>query len=530
MSETLPSQDPRPAHRRRTGLLFAGITVAVLLIQSLTGVWTSDLGADPDEPAHAVTSLMVRDYLASGFSQPPLAFAQQYYEDFPKVALGHYPPGYYALGGVLLLLLPQPQMLLILQAVLIGLLAVQVYVTGRRMLNERAALAAAVMCAGFPVTLKLSQLVMADLLLACLCLLAVEAWARFLEKPRLASALFFGFSAAAAILTKGSGLALAVVPAVSLVCLGRWELLKKPVFWLSALPVAVLAGPWMLYSSKITQEGMVSTGVLDFALGGLKYYAMTLSGTFGFTTVMVALAGLLVWTGLTQVKIRPDVRRYSLLGMLLGTALIMLLVPAGYSSRYLMPLAPAVALMAVSFFQHTLGHTRLCLPGLVSLALLVWLQVPGLLVKNVSGYGLAVQQALGGGLPETGRTQWLVCADPRGEGAIIASAAFALPQRSPSPLQIHRGSKKLSTADWLGRDYKPAFESPEELRAWLDASGISRIFVDIQGDESAATPHEKLLLQTLRATDGWRLEQEEKSTRSFQPVPGRLAVYVRTAE
>lgn len=514
----------------RTGLLFAGITAAILLIQTLTGVWTSDLGADPDEPAHAVTSLMVRDYLASGFSHPPLAFAQQYYEDFPKVALGHYPPVYYALGGVLLLLWPQPQMLLILQAVLIGLLALQVYVTGRRMLNERAALAAAVMCAGFPVTIKLSQLVMADLLLACLCLLAVESWARFLEKPRLAQALIFGVSAAAAILTKGSGLALAVVPVVSLVCLGRWELLKKPVFWLASLPVAVLAGPWMLYSSKITKEGMVSTGVLDFAWGGIKFYAMTLSGTFGFTTVMVAVAGLLVWTGLTQVKIRADVRRCSLLGMLLGTVLIMLLVPAGYSSRYLMPLAPVVALMAVSFFQHTLGHTRLCLPGLVSLALLVWLQVPGLLVKNVRGYGSAVQQALGGGLPESGRTQWLVCADPRGEGAVIAAAAFALPERSPSPLQIHRGSKKLATADWLGRDYKTAFKSPEELRGWLDARSISRVFVDSHGEESVASPHEKLLLQTLRNAEGWRLEREEETTRPYEAVPGRLAVYVRMPE
>ncbi|HEY1080666.1 MAG TPA: glycosyltransferase family 39 protein [Prosthecobacter sp.] len=527
----------RPVLLRSWGVLLV-VTVAVLLVQSLTKVWTSDIGADPDEPAHAVTALMVRDYLASGFSQGPMTFAKTYYEDFPKVALGHYPPGYYALGALLLLPWPQVQTLLVLQAVLTGCLAMQTYLLGRRFLREGTAVAAAALVAGFPVTLKLTQLAMADLLLACLCLLAVEWWARFLERPRATMALLFGFTAAAAILTKGSALALALVPPVTLLALGRWELLKKPAFWLAGVPVGVLAGPWMLYSSKITQEGMVKESLLSFATGAVKYYGSSLSISFGFATVMVAAAGLLMWLGYTKIKVKPDMRRASLLGLLVGTLLIMLLIPTGYSNRYFLPLVPVVALLAVSFCQATLARTQILPAMLAALVMLVWLQVPGLLVKNVSGYHTAVTEALKENpirvengtdkSPTPAQEHWLVSADPRGEGAVIAHAAYDLPQRSPSSLRIHRGSKELASTDWLGRDYKPAFATPAELQKYLDTTGIRRVFVDRSETATGKIPHEELLLQTLKENTAiWKLAHTYEITRPYMQAPGSLEVWVR---
>lgn len=524
--------DPAPSpisllSRYRAGVLFLGVTLVILLIQSLTGVWTSDIGADPDEPAHAVTGLMVRDYLATGLGQSPLTFAQEYYEAFPKVALGHYPPGYYALAGLVLLPWPQPPVLLMLQAVFTGLLALQVYLTGRRFLRDSSAMAAAILSAAFPVTLKLTQLVMADLMLACLCLLAVEFWVRFLEKPSYRWALLFGGTAAAAILTKGSGLALALVPAVTVLVMRRWELLKKPAFWAAGLPVGLLAGPWMLYSSKITKEGMVSAGLVDFALGAVTYYGSVLSTSFGFVTVMMAVPGLALWLELTKFKLRPDARRTALLGLLLGTVLIMLFIPTGYSSRYFMPVVPVVALLAVSFFDFTLSKTPVGRFGIICLVLLVVFQVPYLLVKNVHGFRSAVMQALE--KPTTGElTHWLVCADPRGEGALIASAAFALRSRSPSLLHVHRASKELAATDWLGRDYKPTFDSPEALLAYLDKTNISRVFVHVTAEGESPSAHEELLLNALRGQpDRWTLESSGAITRPYQLAPGPLEVYAR---
>lgn len=508
----------------RPVLLGVSVVAFVLLFQTLTRVWTSDLGSDPDEPAHAVTSLMVRDYLVSGLPQSPLPFAQRYYDTYPKVALGHYPPGYYGLGSLFLLAWRQPQVLLILQALLTGCLAVQVYALGKRMLRDFPALIAALLTVSFPVTLKLTQLVMADIMLACLCLLAVECWARFLEAPKVKWAVLFGFAAAAAILTKGSGMALALVPVVSIALLKRWELLKKPAFWCAALPVAVLAGPWMLYSSKITKEGMVSEGVLAYARNAVEFYAFSLSSTFGLMTVMVAVPGLALWLGWMKRKLRPDPWRSALLGLLLGTLLVMLLVPTGFSTRYFMPVVPVVALLAVSFFEVNLAQTKLVRFGQGCLVMLLWLQIPTFLVKNVSGYQTAVKTALE--KPPAG-DHWLVCADPRGEGAVIASAAFALPYESPPVLTVHRGSKELSTADWLGRDYKPAFETSEALQGYLDQTGIKRVFVELLTAEDQLPPHEKLLLQTLRSNPQWKQEQEHTLTRPYLTEPGTLRVFGR---
>ena len=509
---------------RKGAVLFAAVVTLVLMVQSLTKVWTSDLGADPDEPAHAVTALMVRDYLASGFSSSPMTFAQAYYEDFPKVALGHYPPVYYAVGGLLLLPFPQPQVLLVFQALLAGALAWLVYLIGRRLAGERCGTAAAFMAVGFPVTLVQTQYVMADLLLTVLCLATVELWARYLEKPRVLLGLAFGLTAAAAILTKGSGLALAIVPVVSVLALRRWDLLRQLSFWLAGLPVVVLAGPWMAYSSRITKEGMVHTGVIEFAWQAMQYYSSVMSKSFGFTTLLVAVAGLGLWLGATKIRMKPDPRRACLLGLLVGTACIMLLIPAGTTSRYFLPIVPVVALLACSFFELAYRGSPLAKLGTFAIVALVWLQVPTMLVKNVNGYSAAVHAEL----PQvsgTEKTRWLVSADPRGEGAVIASAAFALKERSPSPLRIDRGSKVLSTSDWLGRDYKQAFENAPELLAWLAEKKVSRVFIQVPEDQAKLPAHDKQLLEALQGTPAWKLNNEVPTTRPYQEAPMTLRVY-----
>lgn len=524
MSFSVPPDSPVSV-RFRALLLGVLVMAAVLVFQWGTGVWTSDLGADPDEPAHAVTSLMIRDYLASGLGSSPLAFAQQYYADFPKVALGHYPPVYYGVGGVALLPWAQPVVLLVLQAVFIGLLAVQVYVLGRRFLREESALTAAILTVSFPVTLKLAQLIMADLLLACVCLWAVQIWVRFLDRPRVSTALLFGVVAAGAILTKGSALALALVPGVSVLLTGRWSLLKKPAFWLAGVTVGMLAGPWMMYSSKITQEGMLRMEVADFAKGALVFYVTSLPSSFGLPVMVMAILGLMLWV---NVKRGIDPLRASLIGLLVGTLMIVLLVPAGFSTRYFMPVVAVVALLSVSLFDQMLSKRRALWVSLVVLMITVWsqYQVQDLPMKNVSGYRAAVLECLKREESSGLKDHWLVSADARGEGAVIGEAAFALPERVPAPLQVYRASKELSSSDWLGRDYQAAFKDAAAVRAHLDKLKVSHVFIELTEDGKEASAHEKLLLEGL-VTIPWALMQEWETQRPYRKVPGRLQVYHR---
>ena len=236
--------------------------LSLLLWQS--GALQSDLGADPDEPAHAVTALMLRDSLAEGLGGSPMAFARAYYEAFPKVALGHYPPGYYLTAGLALLPHPNPDVLLGLQVLFLTLLAAATVRFAAPRLGAAAAWATALLALALSPLLKLSVLVMADLQLALLCLLAAMAWMRFMQSGSARHSLAFGLLAAAAILTKGSGLMLAALPPLSVLFTRRWTWLKQPSWWLAALPVALLAAPWMLYSAGITGEGMVAQSVPEF--------------------------------------------------------------------------------------------------------------------------------------------------------------------------------------------------------------------------------------------------------------------------
>ena len=59
-------------------ILFLCLLVVNVFLQVANNSYVSDFGAHPDEGAHVVTSLMVRDYLAGGFldSSSPVASAK----------------------------------------------------------------------------------------------------------------------------------------------------------------------------------------------------------------------------------------------------------------------------------------------------------------------------------------------------------------------------------------------------------------------------------------------------------------------
>ena len=163
---------PTTSFRRRCTWLVFILSLAISLVFVTTnGAWTSDLGGDPDEAAHAVTSLMVRDFLAGGWQRPPLAFAQQYYADFPKVALGHYPPGFYLLAGLWLLPLVSIKSLLVLQAIIASFLSALIYRLASKLVSIPAAITAGLLMAALPLCLKQIQIVMSDNSVALLGLL-----------------------------------------------------------------------------------------------------------------------------------------------------------------------------------------------------------------------------------------------------------------------------------------------------------------------------------------------------------------------
>jgi hypothetical protein len=517
-----------PTMRSRSALSL----VALLLVAAFTWAWLrggalqSDLGGDSDEPAHAVTSLMVRDYLAGITTHAPMAFARAYYADFPKVAIGHFPPLYYLVGGAALLAWPHRDTLLMIQWVLGLLVGVMTYVLARRAVGPVQALAAAVVASALPVMLRISHLVMSDTLLVVLCLAALLAWLHFEERPSTARALAFGVVAALAILTKGSGLLLGAVPPGAAILQRDFGKLRQARWWAALVPVLVLALPWMVLAVSIHREAMVGSP-LRFLTVAIPFYARVIPDAWGWlltTLALVALAGLLVraWRGpLSPVEA-------VLVSAFAGGLAILVLIPVRPIPRYLAPLTPIMAILAVLGAEQVARRLSARAATVAMLLVAVgFVSAAGLPKKEVHGFTQAVEFVLSQetlpGPPEQDR--WLVGSDPRGEGAVIAETAFRLPRRSPSPVRIYRSSKELSSSDWMGRGYRLEFSTEADVLAHLEDIRIHWVLVDRSVPADRLTPDQVLLERTMKGVpQHWRLVRTQPVTRE-PGVTGELLVY-----
>jgi len=517
---------PSTLRRRLTWIVLVLCLGLNLVFVTMQGAWTSDLGGDPDEAAHAVTSLMVSDFLTGGWRQSPMSFANRYYADFPKVALGHYPPGYYLLSGLWLTPHPSIKSFLVLQALLSALTGALLYRLASKIVSLPAAMMAGILSSALPLALEQIQLVMSDTMLALLCVLAAVSWRDYMNHSTCRRALGFGFIATAAILTKGSAIGLAAIPLVATVLSCRLELLKKPSWWLSALPVAVLAGPWMLFSAKITADGMSNQPLSEFFRDAVSFYMKTLPQSLGWPLLVLSAGGAFALL-ILAVKSPRRPEASALIGLLIGMTAVMLMVPAGLNSRYILPILP-VLLTAAVFAADKLSAITPRHRSLAAVCIVVAAYVPAASwpKKSVHGFTAAVQRS-NAPLPTTQPERWLVASDPRGEGAIIAAAAFACPQRSPSVLRVYRASKELASSDWMGRGYQPAFTNDSGLLSHLDKLQIQRVFMDLSVPDGRQTLHEVQLLAALQsAKDRWHLDFEQPITRRPRET-GVLRVYRR---
>ncbi len=517
---------PSTLRRRFTWIVLVLCLGLNLIFVTTQGAWTSDLGGDPDEAAHAVTGLMVRDFLTGGMRQPPMSFANRYYADFPKVALGHYPPGYYLLSGLWLSPLPSIKSFFVLQALLSALLGALLYRLASKIVSLPAAMMAGLLSSAMPLALEQIQLVMSDTLLALLCCLAAMSWSAYMKRPTCRRALGFGFIATAAILTKGSAIGLAAIPPVATVLSCRLELFKKPSWWMSALPVVILAGPWMFFSAKITAEGMSHQPLGEFFRDAISFYMRALPQSLGWPLLILSAGGSFALLILAiKSPRRPEAS--ALLSLLIGMAAVILMVPAGLNSRYILPILPVLLTAAVLAADKLSAITpRQRGLALVCIVVAAYAPAAGWPKKSVHGFTAAVQRS-SAPLPTTQPERWLVASDPRGEGAIIAAAAFDCPQRSPSILRVYRGSKELASSDWMGRDYQSPFADEAAILHHLDKLQVSRVFVDLSGPAAKRLPHEQLLHAAMQsATDPWKLDFEQSITRRHGET-GVLRVYQR---
>lgn len=471
--------------------VFCILLALTLVLQVRSGAYESDFGGHPDEAAHVVTGLMVRDYLAGPVwsGTHPLRYAEGYYERFPRVALGHYPPGFYVVEALWMLPSRTATAALLLPAFLTSLTAWIIFMVGRQLMRPPAAFIAAVIFPLMHLVQVYTSIVMSDMLLAIWCLLAALAFGRFLETGGAKWSLAFGLLAAAAILTKGSGLLLALVPPIAILLTARWRVLLAPKLWLAPLPVLFLAVPWLVLTAHITAEGMSGEPVGDYFLKAIPYYLTNAVSVLGVALIVLTGAALLAAVKVVKRERALPAKEALLWALIAAVFAFYCMIPSGLDERYLLPVIPAA--LALGF--AALDRAGLCLrkkyPGLpaASLALaaalvVVW-ETGAPAVKVFQG----ATQAVAGLLRDSDKPlALLVCSDSSGEGALIAAAALLAPDR----IVVERGTKLLSKSDWMGRGYTANFSSEEEMFRLLDDAGITHVIVDEVVPEKAIWPHQ----------------------------------------
>jgi 4-amino-4-deoxy-L-arabinose transferase-like glycosyltransferase len=467
---------------------------------------------------------MLYDYLfAGGLPQHPMQFAQTFYDHYPKVALGHYPPGFYLLSAFWMLLCGTHwNGLILLLGLLSTLLATLVFLLAARLTHPVFALLISLLFTCIPLQQRYNSLLMSDHLLSLLILLAALAFGHYAtrEKPSWTLALTFGLLSAAAILTKAGGIVLALIPPAVILITGRWTLLKTLSLWASALTVAILCAPWFLFTAAITEEGMAAYSPA-YHLNALTYYLNALPANLGRILMLPLITGYL-WLPLHLHRVHngpgliPGIWA-AILALPPCLLAIYVALPTGLDDRYWLPALPSLILiiaaglwlparaLAAKFFPAKSPDSRHSptLPIATALFALFTLgftftafRVPP---KIAHGYAHALTDSTHaltdspGPIPQGSRI--LISSDARGEGAVIAQAAF-LDHKNRS-LQILRASKELAETDWMAADYQLRAQDTAQMAQLLHGLQLKFILFDNSLTPRQALPHHQILRQTL---------------------------------
>ncbi len=481
-------------------LPIAAVFIASLAIavsgQYSTGAYTSDLHW-ADEGSHYINGLLIHDYIAHGLMQNPIVFATGYYEHYPKVAIGHWPPFFHPLEALFLFIAgPSTKAALFLQALFAAALATAVATVAARFHGWLTGALAALITLLAPDVLSGIDGVMLDVPLALFAFLATLCWAKYLESRNWRWSLAFALSASAAILTKGNGFYLALVPPLSLLILQRAEHARHLSFWLPLPVVGLLTIPWYVATYKIAADGFNYTWGLHYSAIALGVYGRVLFVLIGVPGFLVAAAGAV------RVLVRHDNDWENALGAAVLSSMVAgvayhCIVPVALEPRYLTPLVPDFVVLTVFALRWPLPTRRIAVATGAAALLLVAAEAK-FFFKPDLGMARAARLIVES---HSSNPLVLVGSTPGGEGAITAE--MASDDRGGRDYVL-RGFEVLGNGNFMGTRYAPRFSSPAALKKWVETTRIGWIVLDTTPDSLKWKHNAQLRDLLLRQPAGWQ--------------------------
>jgi hypothetical protein len=483
-----------------------------VILQWQAGAYRAEFASHPDESAHYVTGLMIRDYLASGHFAAPLPYAEQYYLHYPKVALGMWPPFFHGIEALWILIFsPSKVSVLLLMALITALTGASTYYLVRRGYARIAALAAAALYVLAPLTQSSTAAVMADGLVALLDLWATIYFVRYLENERTHDAILFGIFTALSMATKANGVALVLLPVIAIPLTGRWRLLRARGLYYAAAIILLCGAPWSVLSYFMIARSMGGEPVtLPIIAGTALAYLRVLWTTLGPGLAPFGLLGLAV--SLVRLRKPPLDPVFAAACPLWFSVWIYHSLIGNGDSRYMLAALPPALTLVVSGFIWLLRILPLAavpVPAravvLTAIAILLFAtQTWTVPLKPYQGFDQPAHFLLT--TPAFANGNFLVISHARGEGAFISE--IAMHDHRPGHIVL-RSTKVLSSSTWYGTAYQLRYQTGSQIRDFLDQAPIQAIALDTRpprdGPDEAAFRLQNKVTAALQDDPHWKL-------------------------
>ena len=525
--EPRPELAPPKSGGRAGGLVWFAIYFLIALLGRYhMGALQEDFGAFEDEASHMVTSAMMRGYVTSFSPTHPLAYVEDYYLAYPKVASGQWPPVLHGYFGLWMILFGVSRWALLLGAAGIAALAASgVRALGASLLPRSLASLLGVAFLGIPLVQELSATPMTELMVGAMGAFGVLAFVRYLQTGLNRHALLYGLITLLAVWTKGNGTGLILVAVVA-----PW-LAGRPSRWLtrgtmaSGLLVGLGGGAWYFTTMRFSQTTWAGQDrtLEEYASAALRFYSTELWWVVGSIVGSLALLGIL--SGLMNRKHR-DLTAASVT-WLVGLSACHLFIRTGIEPRHVAAALPVILVLAGQGALWTwkwvgwASQPRTILAaGTIASGIACQSWAPAHSVHR--GYQEAVQFLMT--QPEARMAPWLVSSDALGEGLVVSEAVLHDPRHED--LQVLRASKLLAKDSWLGMDYEKQYASEAELLERLRRVPVGFVFFDRALWRRQWAPHDTQLLRLLQDPNGaFEKVAQFPVTRDGMVYPDALEIY-----
>ena len=532
----IPVREVAPSHKAafdwKPYFLSAAVMLLLLavalVLQIASGAYKSEFNGYPDESAHYVTSLMVREYITAPNPGAPISFAQNYYAHYPKVAFGHWPPLLYVLQGIWMALFsPSRESILFELALTTAVLAFTVYSQARRWFGFAASLVAGLLTICIPLVQIYTAEEMSETLLTLTCLWSTIFFARYLETERWQDNCLFGIFFALAVLTKGSGWLVALVPPIALLLTHKLRLLMRPAFWIAAAIVTATCIPWQVMTMHLVEEGWEggSSPSVGYTVRALAEFLRVMVQIVGPAVAVLAALGVLVQVVLPAFKRAIAASPAAFFSLIVADWLFHSLVPAGVEDRKLIIAVPALILFAISggvWLAYRLpapASLRPWRPALVLLLAGLLFSFRTFAIPHEQHFGFIEAARYITSRPDLRNKTVLVSSEAGGEGPFVAEVAMCEPVPSGTVL---RATKVLANVSFDGDVRQNLFTDPTGVLNFLHQKHIQLLVVDTF-QQLDHFPHNKLLWQLIR--DGKSMQRVATFPNGSRKFPGAVELY-----